>query len=125
MTNPPLHITFNCNNYTLPNFRYVEVDGEAVHRISDIKQFYEALGYSDEINKQGILHDEFIWDEYLKDGSSKCDHCLKAKLVEYLKTHSMKFVEKYGSEIDQCLSICPESEHQGTVCRAQCGARQA
>lgn len=116
----PLRITFNCSNYHLPNFKSIEVNGEAIHQIVDVMTFYEALGYTREIQSSGMMPEEFIWEEYVRHGSRKSIGCLNAKLTEYLKLHSAAFVEKFGNEIDVLLEICHAADRSGGACRATC-----
>ena len=116
----PLKIKFNCNNFHLPNFGFIEVDGNAIHRIKDTRLFYEALGYSEEIHRRGIAHDEFIWDKYTRKGSDKSGDCLTARLIQYLKIHSAEFVEKYGNKIDEWVAICCTNNEMGPGCSATC-----
>lgn len=116
----PLKIKFNCNNFHLANFGFIEVDGEAIHRIKDTRQFYEALGYSEEAHQRGISHDEFIWEKYTKRGSEKSSDCLTAKLISYLKIHSAEFVEKYGAQVDEWRHAHCTKNNSGPGCNANC-----
>jgi hypothetical protein len=112
----PLKITFNCNNYHLPNYRYVEVDDHAIHYIANLDAFYQALGYSETIHSEGISHDEFIWDIYMKDGSDKSKNCLKKRLIEYLQKNSMEFVDKYGENLSDWLAPCYAKTKKAPEC---------
>lgn len=113
-------IKFNCNNPNLWNFRYIEIDGDAIHYIADIGKFFEALGYSADLQSRGILPDEFLWDKYTKSGSEKSSYCLQAKLIEYLKIHSAKFVAVYGNKIEVWLEICRAQNRIRNDCGEDC-----
>lgn len=116
----PLRITYNCSNHNLPSFRFIEVKGVPVHRIADVKSFYEALGYTDAVLRSGVLPEEFIWDTYLRKGSDRTPACLEAKLIDYLVTHSEMFVEKFGREIEGWVHGCHGDRTTGSGCRAYC-----
>ncbi len=121
----PLKITFNCNNYHLPNYRYVEVDGQPLHYIADLNSFYTVLGYSEDSHGAGISHDEFIWDIYMKDGSHKSRNCLKKRLIEYLQKNSMAFVDQYGDKLADWLAPCYAKNQPIPGCCLQTPSMQA
>jgi 3-dehydroquinate synthetase len=68
-------------------------NGDLIDKIDSLDEFYKEFGYTAEIAKTGILADEFIWDNYVKDRS--LDACLQMHIVQYLIKHSLKFKELY------------------------------
>ena len=40
---------------------FIEFDGEVIHTIADLGEFYKYLGYSPELALKGILPEEFVW----------------------------------------------------------------
>jgi hypothetical protein len=86
---------------------YIEVDGEVIHPIKDLDEFFKTFGYTKEINMKGILPDEFIWDEYIKDGA-KHTECLQIHLIDYLRTHSETFRQKYGAQCGKWIAALAE-----------------
>lgn len=102
-------IQFNVSGPYNPDFGWIKVGGEAIHRIADIDEFYTALGYNHETRRTGELPEEFIWAEYIKENSMKSAACLQVKLLEYLKTNSVKFNEKYGAHYESWLGGCLQS----------------
>ncbi|MFZ4478744.1 MAG: hypothetical protein ACOYNZ_02495 [Rhodoferax sp.] len=52
------------------------------------------------------MPDEFVWDRYRRDGSSRSANCLQARISAYLHKHSAKFTEQYGREYDELIANC-------------------
>jgi hypothetical protein len=48
----------------------------------------------------GILPDEFIWEEYIKDKAASCAACYQLHIIEYLLKHSAAFFQKFGERYD-------------------------
>ncbi len=42
------------------------------------------------------MPDEFIWDEYIKDGAASSTACMQIHIIEYLSEYSDGFRKKYG-----------------------------
>jgi hypothetical protein len=116
----PFRISYNCSNHNHPCFKSIEVNGVAVHQVMDVNEFYEALGYTDEVQREVVLPDEFIWDEYFRNGSDRSVACLDVKLIEYLMTNSEKFVEMFGREVEDRVLNCHGDVVAGSDCRAAC-----
>lgn len=77
---------------------------DRVHRVRDLREFYRALGYTEEIRRTGVMPDEFIWLEYIKDDCHESAARLQAKIIKYLSTHSATFRERYGDRYEGWLS---------------------
>jgi hypothetical protein len=93
-------------SYRHLNNGLITVGDEVIHRIKDIDNFYNALGYTDEIRNTGLSFDEFIWFEYRKDHCSKSEACLQAKIIEYLIKFSATFMKKYADQYESWLGSC-------------------
>ncbi len=104
------NFTFSFSNPYHSNFGYISVDGYAVDILANGYQVYENLGYTEEVAKTGLLPDEFIWEEYTRDGAAKSYACMQAKIIEYLNTHSEIFQEKYGALYQTWAGICSSSK---------------
>jgi hypothetical protein len=79
-----------------PHFGDIVADGETFHHVNKPDEFYAAFGYTEELAKTGVLPDEFIWTEYIKD--ERLAPCAQMHIMEYLIEHSSKFAELYGDE---------------------------
>lgn len=97
---------FNCANPNGKNYKCIEVRGGVIHTIIDVAEFYEALGYKREFAKDGLLPEEFIWNEYIRDNSVKHDKCLQANIFKYLTKKSSAFIEKYGEQFFDQKEVC-------------------
>ena len=102
------HLSYDLS-YSHPNNLGRIVAGDVVfRRISNLDEFYRALGYPDGIMATGVLPEKFIWDRYTRDHATKSIQCLQAHIAAYLHNHSEMFREEYGSEyanmIGKCLS---------------------
>jgi hypothetical protein len=67
--------------------------------------------------KAGILPDEFIWEEYVKDCAVNFESCLQMHIIEYLNKHSTIFKEKYDNQYEGLLARhALEREARGVAC---------
>ena len=82
------------------NYKYITLGDEKVHCIINVEEFYIALGYTEEIRKTGLMAEEFIWGEYRRDDSYKCQICIQVKIVAYLNSQSTKYKEKYATQFE-------------------------
>jgi hypothetical protein len=110
---------------------FIEIDGEFIHDIKNLDEFYRAFGYSVEIAKAGILPDEFIWTEYIKDAPLAFTNCLQIHIIEYLLKHSDTFREKYRENCADWISAHVEAvTARGVLCatcrmKPYCSRREA
>lgn len=96
---------------------YVLIDGEIIHEIEDIYDFYRALGYTDEMQKAGIEPEVYRWERYTKDGAVASPLCLQDCIIEYLCYHSEKFKQQYACDIDNWIGTCtPENYRNIELC---------
>ena len=91
-------------------YGFIAIDGEFLHKIENLDEFYRAFGYTAEMAKEGILPDEFIWDEYIKDAPVAYTDCLQIHIIEYLLRHSDTFRKRYS-----CQSVSWIAEHVEAV----------
>jgi hypothetical protein len=91
------------------HFGFIEVDGNSIHEIENLDEFYKAFGYSTDIAKAGILPDEFMWDEYIRDTAVNFNSCFQIHLIEYLFKHSDPFREKYGKQFESWIEAYAET----------------
>lgn len=107
-----------------PNFKYhlsnpgsekylgIEMNGEIVHWIEDTEKFFGIFGFSEDMRQNGVLPEEFIWGEYTNNRTFDFTACLQMQIIEYLRMHSRKFLQKYG---DQCETWLAELASMRTV----------
>jgi len=82
------------------------VNGEVIHRIVDMDNFYNTVGYTEDKRKSEFSFDQHIQEEFLKVSSNKSAECLQAKLIEYLIKYSETFMKKYAREYQNWLGSC-------------------
>ena len=118
-----------------PNFTYtphrisngyvtsIEIDGQPIHKIKNIEAFYKEFGYTEEMRKDGVLPDEFIWDEYTKGNPSTHSACLQMHIIEYLAKNCDAFITEYGDQyqnwFDDHVELVTEKESYCVTCRAK------
>ena len=62
--------------------------------------------------KEGILPDEFIWDEYIKAGSVKSTACMQMHIIEYLNKFSGSFRKKYSDQYKSWIVADAKPENE-------------
>ena len=112
--------TVNTQEYsTIPHFEFqlshryhynglITVGDEIIHCIIDVNDFYNALGYTDEIRAAELCFDDYLWNEYRKEDSCKTEACLQSRLIEYLIKYSSTFIRKYAHQYESWLKRCNE-----------------
>jgi len=103
---------------------YITLGEEKIHRINDVEEFYEALGYTKEIKKLGLVPEEFFWEEYRRDGSRKNQTCFQVKIIEYLNRHSAANKEKYAVQFESWLANCMEKKSNNSAECQNCSVPQ-
>ena len=115
----------------IPHFKYrtkeskmqfvIEFDGEVVHKINDLSQFHQSLGYTEEMAKSGILPDEYIWDKYTHNTDQPCK-CFHLRIFNYLSKHSDRFKDIYTATHSNWNSVLVMSKLCGnakcTICKS-------
>ena len=101
----------------IPRFRYdqkapfkntfgcLKLGNKVVHTIVDLDKFYKQLGYTPAMAMKGILPEAFVWDTFFRYGDRNCGSCYQLRIIEYLLSNSMKFVEKYATACDEWISF--------------------
>ena len=92
------------------------IDAQVVHQIDDMDKFYETLGYTHELELQGVLAEDYIWEEYASS-SATLTACYQKHIIEYMLKNSPLFKKKYG---EQCASWIAEHENARVVSRKFC-----
>jgi len=96
---------------------FIEADGELIHKIEDQDEFYKTFGFTIDMAKAGVLPDEFIWEEYIKDSVTKYTACLQMHIIEYLRKHSDTFTRKYGDQYEDWIAAHAEARTaKGELC---------
>jgi len=101
------YFTYLTSNPNHPNNNCILADGEVVHRIEDLGEFYHALGYTGEMQKLGVEPEFYRWNEFSKDHSIESELCLQSKIIEYLHIHSAVFRKSYGDTYERLKGSCP------------------
>ena len=119
MHNPIPHFKYRFVNISSRRIPCIETCGRVIHEIRNLEEFYSLFGYSPEMSKAGVLPDEYIWAEYIKDSSADFTPCIQMHIIEYLRKHSIAFNKEYG---DQCESWIAEHDkiktERGIACAA-------
>jgi hypothetical protein len=104
-TVPPIPcVQYHLASTYSPQYRWITVGDDKIHFISDLNEFYSALGYTEEVRRATKwLPEEFIWFEYTKDNCKKSAAQLQAKLIEYLAARSETFRERYSIQYTEWL----------------------
>jgi hypothetical protein len=112
---PITHLTAGKIPMVIPHFKYtspkqsnnltarIEVGVRIIHVIEDLSEFYKVFGYSLDMAKAGVLPDEFIWEEYIKN--SDYTACMQMRIIEYLRMHSDAFMKEFGDQCDKWISV--------------------
>jgi len=108
MQNKIPHFKHRYRDGSSSHYEFIEIDNEIIHRIENLNEFYKAFGFTDEMAKAGMLPDEFIWDEYVKDNPVNSHNCMQIHFIEYLMDHSTQFMEKYGSHCKNWINAYTE-----------------
>ncbi len=94
---------YHLSNPNSEKYRAIEVNGEVVHRIEDTNQFVELFGFTQDMRKQGMLPEEFIWSEYTNRSDFDFTACIQSQIIEYLRVNSRPFLQKYGNQCESWL----------------------
>lgn len=100
----------------------IEANGDVIHNVSsfdDMDVFYRVFGYTEDAAKKGILPEEFVWSEYIRDGAGKFSDCVQMHLIEYLNLHSAKFKSLHGDDCSKWMLDHAEARKaKGELCIA-------
>jgi len=97
------------------HYRHIVLADDSLCFIEDMDAFYTSLGYTPEMAINGLLPDEFVWEEYVDNSGYSI--CLQKHILDYLHVHSQKFNDMYGVQYGELVE-----EHavalkvRGTVC---------
>jgi len=89
---PHLNVILNSPNHQ--NYRQITSGDEPLHYIENVREFYYAVGYTDDMAKAMVMPDEFVWDEYVSNVGYSV--CLQKHILDYLNKNSPAFSENYG-----------------------------
>jgi hypothetical protein len=88
------------------------------HTISNMKDFYAAMGYVEAEPNRQLSGEEFIWEHYTRDIAKKPKHCLQTQIQIYLHNNSEKFRELYGHRYNELIGTCNSNplDHTDVQC---------
>jgi len=112
-TNNVPYFKYYLSNSLSMHFRCVEMEGEVIHRIENIDEFYLEFGYTPDMMKAGVLPEEFIWAEYIQNATCNFVICIQIRILKYLIKHSDKYVEQCKVWLDTYLE---ESVAKAATC---------
>jgi hypothetical protein len=99
------------------NYGSIRAGNVLIHQIADTNDFYQSLGFTEEMHRNGELPEEFIWTEYLKDGAKRADVCLQAKIIAYLCKNVGDFRPRYKYSYRYWIGSCQsEKMNDGKDC---------
>ena len=114
------HFKYLSKNQANKHWRYIEAEGEVIHHIENLDEFYKAFGYTIDKAKAGILPDEFLWEQYIKDTAVNCATCFQMHIIEYLIKHSVTFRKKYGALCESWIAEHAEARAMNDVLCCAC-----
>ena len=88
------------------NFGTIRLGDEIFHNISNMEDFYIAMGHDESARRKHPSGEEFIWERYTRDNAKMSKHCLQIQIQVYLHKNSTKFRELYGHKYDEMLGNC-------------------
>ncbi len=78
------HFQYHLVSASSLHYGFITLGNDKIHRIAKHEDFYKALGYTPEIRQRtGLLAEEFVWDEYRKDGCKEKAAIFQARMIEY------------------------------------------
>ena len=99
------YLTYSAPRLSNNDCGSIIANGQVIHTIDDMGKFYEAMGFTPDMKRQGLLADEFIWEEYVKDSSPNLSACYQKHIIEYLLKNSPSFKEVYGQQLTEWIAI--------------------
>lgn len=103
------HFKYSTRGDVYKHFGHIDADGEVIHWIENLDDFYSALGYTASMAKAGVLPEEFIWDEYIKEGAANSPACMQMNIIEYLSKHSEAFRNKYSDQYTNLIAALADA----------------
>jgi len=114
-TNRMPHFNYHLANPQSMYFGCVDMDGEIIHQIANIDEFYYEFGYTAEMMKAGVLPEEYIWTKYIQNATCNFAVCLQICIIKYLIKHS----DQYGEQCESCLGVyLKDTVAKGMACAA-------
>jgi len=111
------HIKYRSKDPANLHFGIIEIEGEVIHRIDNLEEFYKTFGYTDELVKAGKLPDDFIWEAYVTNSAVNCAPCFQLHMIEYLIMHSTAFLKKYREQYDDWIATHAQARSaNGKLC---------
>jgi hypothetical protein len=98
------NIAYHLFNPLSEKYRGIELNGEIIHWIADTEEFYEIFGYTSAERKAGVPPEEFMRAEYTENPKFNFKACQQIQVIEYLRVHSHKFLQKYGHRCEDWLA---------------------
>ena len=99
-------------------FGTVSVDDKVFHNISNMEDFYIAMGRDGRAKNKQPSGDEFIWERYICDNAKLSKSCLQNLIQAYLQKNSAKFRELYGHKHNEMIGTCNSNiiDHDDKLC---------
>lgn len=94
------HLSDPCSE----KYRGIEVNGEIIHWIEDTERFVGIFGFTQDMRKAGVSPEQFIKREYGDHREFDFTACIQTQIIEYLRVHSKKFIQKHGNQCERWLS---------------------
>jgi hypothetical protein len=88
------------------DFLWITDGAIKIYKITDVIGFYALFGYKEEMRKESIEPDFFIWENYIKNSALKDNLCLQAIIIKFLIENSAKFREEYADAYLNWLGTC-------------------
>ena len=82
----------------------IELEGEIIHKVEDLHEFQQALGFKADMAKNGILPDEYVWERFVKGSQARCSSCYQLHILKYLMKHSARFRNRFEEQKEEWIA---------------------
>lgn len=103
------HFKYSIATDSSSHVLFIEADGKVIHEADSSEEFYKTFGYNQELKNSGVLPEEFIRKEYVKDNELNYYFaCMQMHIIDYLRDYSVQFRETYGNQCDSWIAAYAE-----------------
>jgi hypothetical protein len=111
------YFTYDLSHIYSNHCGWIEDGFIRIHKISDEMEFYQSLGYTEQMLREGMEAELFVWNQYRRSGCTSGQFCLQNKIIEYLIDHSDAFPMQYQEYLKSRNSQCDYYDNLIKECR--------
>jgi hypothetical protein len=94
---------------------YIEINAHKFW-IDDLNAFYSEMGYTNEMQLNGVMPDEYIWETFVRHQDNRnCHSCYQLHILSYLFKFSNSFNNSYGHKCTEWIAAEMELRAACTV----------